>query len=62
MKLETNKTSIKGPTIKIKNKNNKYWSLNTNNKDDQIIIFGRRGEKIREINRSTRNKLNHHRL
>ena len=48
MKLKTNKTCIKGPTIKIKNQKNKDWSWNTNNKEDQTIIFGRKGEKRRE--------------
>jgi hypothetical protein len=48
MKLKTNKTCIKGPTIKIKNQKNKDWSWNTNNKEDQTIIFGRKGEKKRE--------------
>jgi hypothetical protein len=42
MKLKTNKTSIKGPRPKIKNKKND-WNWNTNNKESQVILF-REGE------------------
>ena len=39
MKLKTNKTSTKGSRTKIRNKKNKDWSRNINNKDSQAIIL-----------------------
>jgi hypothetical protein len=39
MELKTNKISIKKSRTKIKNQNNKDWSWNTNNKEDQTIFF-----------------------
>jgi hypothetical protein len=49
MKLKTNVTSTKGPRTKIKNKKNKDWSKNINNKESQTIIFlGKREKKKKE--------------
>jgi len=39
MKLKINVTFIEGARIKIRNQKNKDWSVNTNNKDGQAIIF-----------------------
>jgi hypothetical protein len=39
-KLKTNKTFRNEPRIKIKNQNNKYWTWNIKNKEDQAVILG----------------------
>jgi len=39
MKLKTNQTSTKEHRKKIRNKKNKEWSWNINNKKSQAIIF-----------------------
>jgi hypothetical protein len=36
-----NKISIKGSGIEIWNKKNNDWSWNTNNKEDQTVLFKR---------------------
>jgi len=56
MKLNTNKTFMKRSRTKIRNQNNKDWSLNTNNKDGQTVIFTRKErnkEKIKTRQRQT---------
>jgi len=47
MKLKINKFFMKEPRIKIRNQKNKDWSWNTNNKEDQTIIFKREERKER---------------
>jgi hypothetical protein len=47
MKLKINKIFMKEPRIKIRKQKNKDWSWNTNNKEDQTIIF-KEGEKKKE--------------
>jgi hypothetical protein len=47
MKLKINKIFMKEPRIKIRKQKNKDWSWNTNNKEDQTIIF-KEGERKKE--------------
>jgi hypothetical protein len=43
MNLKTNKNFIKKPRLKIKNNKNQSW--NTNNKKDHVVILGENREK-----------------
>ena len=60
MKLKTNRTFTEWPRSKIRNKKNMNLSWNTDNQEDQAVIF-REGERERgEEKRFIDAKLNYH--
>jgi hypothetical protein len=49
IKLKIIKTSTKWPRTQTRNKKNKDWSQNSNNKESQVVIFqGEERKKKRE--------------
>jgi hypothetical protein len=39
IKLKTNKIFTREPRLKMRNQKNNNWSWNTNNQEDQAVIF-----------------------